>query len=118
MIRLAGPIRRAASKDGANMRSASAPLTSPTHSIGLSVLRTGGSFAAMSAVRPPSRPWTSGEENRMSEMLEAGNTAGEIAAELDRIPSAIYGRLQRLYRKRPVRDITRAVRGRPRREDD
>jgi hypothetical protein len=35
------------------------------------------------------RPWTSGEENRMSEMLEAGNTAGEIAAELDRTPSAI-----------------------------
>jgi hypothetical protein len=42
-------------------------------------------------------------------MLEVGRTAHEIAAELNRTPAAIYSRLQRLYRKRPIRDITRGV---------
>jgi DNA-binding NarL/FixJ family response regulator len=42
-------------------------------------------------------------------MLESGKTAREIAAELDRSTCAIYARLQRLYRKRPIRDITRGV---------
>ena len=59
--------------------------------------------------KSPARRWTSGEESRLSEMLEAGRTAGEIAAELNRTPSSIYARLQRLYRKRPIRDITRDV---------
>jgi len=59
--------------------------------------------------RPPARRWTSGEENRFRDMLEAGKTAAEMAAELKRTPSSIYARLQRLYRKRPIRDITRDV---------
>jgi DNA-binding CsgD family transcriptional regulator len=42
-------------------------------------------------------------------MLEAGRTAVEIAAALNRTPSSVYARLQRLYRKRPIRDITRGV---------
>jgi hypothetical protein len=33
-------------------------------------------------------------------MLDAGKAADEVAVELNRTPFAIYGRLQRLYRKR------------------
>jgi DNA-binding CsgD family transcriptional regulator len=71
-----------------------------------------GMLIGMSAPRLPSRRWTSGEENRLREMLEAGSTAIDIAVELERTPSSVYSRLQRLYRKRPIRDITRAVRSR------
>jgi hypothetical protein len=46
------------------------------------------------------RRWTSGEDNRLSSMLDAGQTADEIAAELNRTNLAIYARLQRLYRKK------------------
>jgi hypothetical protein len=41
---------------------------------------------AMSASKPPSRRWTSGEESQLREMLEAGRTADEIADALDRTP--------------------------------
>jgi hypothetical protein len=64
---------------------------------------------AMSASKPPSRRWTSGEESQLREMLEAGRTADEIADALDRTPYSIYARIQRSYQKRPVRDIARAV---------
>jgi hypothetical protein len=47
--------------------------------------------------------------NRFHEMLDAGKSAQEIAVELDRTTLAIYSRLQRSYRKRPIRNITRAV---------
>jgi DNA-binding CsgD family transcriptional regulator len=63
----------------------------------------------MTALKSPARRWTSGEENQLREMLEAGKTADEIADALNRTPYSIYARLQRNYRKRPVRDITRAV---------
>jgi DNA-binding NarL/FixJ family response regulator len=53
------------------------------------------------------RPWTSGEENKLREMLDAGKTASEIAAELNRTRAAIYARLQRVYRMRPIRDYTK-----------
>jgi DNA-binding NarL/FixJ family response regulator len=66
----------------------------------------------MGAPRSPPRSWTSGEENRLREMMEAGSLVIDIAAELERTPSSVYSRLQRLYRKRPIRDITRAVRSR------
>jgi DNA-binding CsgD family transcriptional regulator len=63
----------------------------------------------MSALKPTARRWTSGEENQLREMLEAGKVADEIADALNRTPYSIYVRMQRNYRKRPVRDITRAV---------
>jgi DNA-binding CsgD family transcriptional regulator len=63
----------------------------------------------MSASKPPARRWTSREENQLREMLEAGKTADEIADALNRTPYSIYARIQRDYRKRPARDITRAV---------
>jgi hypothetical protein len=50
----------------------------------------------------------SGEESRLSEMLEAGRTAVEIPV-VNRTPFSVYARLQRLYRKRPIRDITRGA---------
>jgi hypothetical protein len=39
-------------------------------------------------------------------MLAAGKAADEIAAELNRTRLAVYSRQQRLYRMRPIRDIT------------
>jgi hypothetical protein len=41
-----------------------------------------GVLIGMGAPRSPPRRWTSGEENRLREMLEAGNTVIDIAAEL------------------------------------
>jgi DNA-binding CsgD family transcriptional regulator len=61
----------------------------------------------MNRARPPARPWTSGEENQLCEMLEAGSTAEEIAAKLDRTRHAIYARIQRIYRQKPLRDVRR-----------
>jgi predicted transcriptional regulator len=40
-------------------------------------------------------------------MLDAGKAADEIAVELNRTRLAVYSRLQRLYRMRPIRDITK-----------
>jgi hypothetical protein len=64
------------------------------------------------APRLPPRPWTSGDENRLREMMEFGSLVIDIAAELERTPCSVYSRLQRLYRKRPIRDITRPIRSR------
>jgi hypothetical protein len=61
----------------------------------------------MSAPKPAARPWTSGEENKLRDMLDAGKAANEIAAELNRSRLAVYSRQQRLYRMRPIRDITK-----------
>jgi predicted transcriptional regulator len=61
----------------------------------------------MSASKPAARPWSSGEENKLRDMLDAGKQADEIAVELDRTRLAIYSRLQRLHRMRPIRDITK-----------
>jgi hypothetical protein len=62
----------------------------------------------MSAPKPAARPWTPGEENKLRDMLDAGKAADEIAVELDRTRLAVYSRLQRLYRMRPIRDITKS----------
>ena len=60
----------------------------------------------MSAPKPAARPWTSREENKLRDMLDAGKAANEIAVELNRSRLAVYSRQQRLYRMRPIRDIT------------
>jgi IS30 family transposase len=44
--------------------------------------------------------WTAAELDRLRSLLDAGKIAREIAIELNRTPSAIYGQVQRLYRKR------------------
>jgi DNA-binding CsgD family transcriptional regulator len=44
--------------------------------------------------------WTAAELERLRSLLDAGKTAREIAIELDRTPLAIYGQVQRIYRKR------------------
>ena len=52
--------------------------------------------------------WTTTELDRLGSLLDAGKTAREIAIELDRTPSAIYGQVQRLYRKRDPAKAGRA----------
>jgi hypothetical protein len=59
------------------------------------------------ASKPAARAWTSGEEIKFRDMLDAGKAADEIAVELNRTRLAVYSRLQRLYRMRPIRDITK-----------
>jgi DNA-binding NarL/FixJ family response regulator len=54
----------------------------------------------MSASRPATRRWTSDEECKLDELLNAGKEATEIAVALNRSRQAVYARLQRLYRKR------------------
>ena len=38
-------------------------------------------------------------------LLDAGKTAAEVAIELDRTRHAIYGRIQRFYRKRAAEKL-------------
>jgi DNA-binding NarL/FixJ family response regulator len=54
----------------------------------------------MSASRQATRRWSSDEERKLDELLDAGKEATEIAAALNRSRQAVYARLQRLYRKR------------------
>jgi hypothetical protein len=61
----------------------------------------------MRASKSAARPWTSGEEIKFRDMLDAGKAADEIAVELNRTRLAVYSRLQRMYRMRPIRDITK-----------
>jgi DNA-binding NarL/FixJ family response regulator len=53
----------------------------------------------MSGSKLAARRWTSAEDDKLHRLLDMGKTADEIAAELNRSQLAIYGRLQRLYRK-------------------
>jgi predicted transcriptional regulator len=53
----------------------------------------------MKILRPAARPWTSAEEDKLDELLDAGKEAAEIAVALNRTRQAIYARLQRLYKK-------------------
>jgi hypothetical protein len=52
-----------------------------------------------SGSKPAAKRWTSAEDDKLGSMLDVGKTADEIAVELNRSHLAIYGRLQRLYRK-------------------
>jgi DNA-binding CsgD family transcriptional regulator len=55
----------------------------------------------MRASKPAKRQWTSGEENKLRDLLAGGKTADEIAVALGRTRNAVYARLQRIYRMRP-----------------
>jgi IS30 family transposase len=50
--------------------------------------------------KPRARRWTSSDDDKLRDMLDVGRSADEIAVELNRTHTAIYSRLQRLYRKR------------------
>jgi IS30 family transposase len=50
-------------------------------------------------MKPTSRRWTSVEKSELERLLDAGKEAAEIAVALNRTRTAIYARLQRLYRK-------------------
>ena len=54
----------------------------------------------MTAPSSARRRWTSEEEQKLDELLNAGKEAAEIAVELNRTRQAVYARLQRRYRKR------------------
>jgi hypothetical protein len=53
----------------------------------------------MTNSRALTRAWTPEEENKLLALLDLGKTAAEIAIELNRTTHAVYGRLQRFYRK-------------------
>lgn len=54
----------------------------------------------MSSVGPTRRPWTTGEQGKLDELLKAGKTDPEIATALQRPPEFIYSQLHRLDMKR------------------
>jgi hypothetical protein len=54
----------------------------------------------MNPSAPARRPWTVDEKKKMDDLMEAGKTAAEIATALERKPTSIYSRLQRLEIKR------------------
>ena len=53
----------------------------------------------MKAPHPTRRRWTSGEEQKLDNLLDAGKIVAEVAVILNRSPQAIYALLQRRYRK-------------------
>ena len=53
----------------------------------------------MKTPHPTRRRWTSVEEQKLDDLLDAGEKAVEIAVMLNRSPQAIYTLLQRRYRK-------------------
>jgi IS30 family transposase len=53
----------------------------------------------MSDSRPTTRRWTSDEDSKLDELLDAGKGATEIAQAVNRTRQAVYSRLQRIYRK-------------------
>jgi hypothetical protein len=50
--------------------------------------------------KPARRPWTVDEQKKLDDLRQAGKTAPEIAAALQRTPTSIYSQLQRLDIKR------------------
>jgi hypothetical protein len=54
----------------------------------------------MSNSRATTRPWSDADEEKLQLLLDAGKTAEEIAAELERTRGAIYARVQRFYLRR------------------
>jgi hypothetical protein len=63
--------------------------------------------------KPARRPWTADELNKLDDLTKAGKTAVEIAAILQRTPTSIYAKLQRLEIKR-LRTLRRRLRRGPR----
>jgi hypothetical protein len=53
----------------------------------------------MKAPHPTRRRWTSGEEQKLDDLLDAGEIVAEIAVILNRSPQAVYALMQRRYRK-------------------
>ena len=53
----------------------------------------------MKAPHPTRRRWTSGEEQKLDDLLDAGEIVAKIAVILNRSPQAVYAPLQRRYRK-------------------
>jgi hypothetical protein len=47
----------------------------------------------MSRLTPARRRWTVDEQKKLDDLMEAGKTAAEIAAALQRTPPSIYSRL-------------------------
>jgi DNA-binding CsgD family transcriptional regulator len=54
----------------------------------------------MNSEGPTRRPWTTGEQKKLDDLVRAGKTAAEIATGLQRTPPAIYSQLHRLDIKR------------------
>jgi hypothetical protein len=49
---------------------------------------------------PARRPWAVDEQKKLDDLTKSGKTAAEIAIALERTPTSIYSRLQRLDIKR------------------
>jgi DNA-binding NarL/FixJ family response regulator len=54
----------------------------------------------MNSAGPTRRPWTTGEQKKLDDLLRAGKTGREIATALQRTPQSIYSQLHRLDIKR------------------
>ena len=61
--------------------------------------RAGAEGEAMKVHHLTRRRWTSGEEQKLDDLLDAGEIVAEIAVILNRSPQAVYALLQRRYRK-------------------
>jgi IS30 family transposase len=59
----------------------------------------------MSPSTPARRPWTADERKTLDKLIDAGKTAPEIAAALQRTPTSIYAQLQRLDIKKASRRL-------------
>jgi hypothetical protein len=58
--------------------------------------------------KPARRPWTADELKKLDDLTEAGKTAVEIAAILQRTSTSIYAKLQRIEIKR-LRSLRRRL---------
>jgi hypothetical protein len=64
-----------------------------------SACRAGAEDEAMKPPQLARRRWTSGEEQKLDDLLDAGKIVAEISVILNRSPQAVYALLQRRYRK-------------------
>jgi len=53
----------------------------------------------MKTPHPTRRRWTSVEEQKLDDLLDAGEIVAKIAVILNRSPQAVYALMQRRYRK-------------------
>jgi hypothetical protein len=54
----------------------------------------------MISAGPTRRPWTTGEQKKLDDLVRAGKTGPEIATTLQRTPRSIYSQIHRLDIKR------------------